>query len=278
MSFQSITRVLFPALILTLFVLIIKPLVVMISTGVLGFRKRTSFITGVSLGQLSEFSLIILFLGRQLHAIPDDVVTLGIIVALITFVTSTYMVVHTNKLYAFISAHLPLFERKHAHSSAIITDELASLKDHVVIIGASQMGQSIMQALLKSGEKIIVVDFNPDIAQIVRAENIPIVFGDIADPEIQEKARIEKAKLVISTVSDLEDNLLLIESMKHKKSAAQIVAVALENNDAKALYKAGADYVVLPELAGGRHLSKILLENKHLEIIEDYKKRDLAAL
>lgn len=278
MSFESIERVIIPAIVFSAFVLMVKPLIVMAATGFLGFRKRTSFITGVSLAQISEFSLIILFLGSQLRAISGDIVTLGILVALTTFVLSTYMIVHTNKLFAFVSVYVPILERKHPHGSIVLTDEFSSLTNHVIIIGASQMGQSILHAIQKSGESILVVEFNPDIAQKVRKQNIPIVFGDIADPEIQEKARIEKAKLIISTVSDLEDNLLLIESVKHKNKDAQIVVVALEDDDAKALYKAGADYVVLPELAGGRHLSKILLEDKHLELIEDYKKRDLAAL
>ncbi|MDP3940927.1 MAG: cation:proton antiporter [bacterium] len=278
MSFQSIERVIVPAILFSIFVLVIKPFIVMGVTGLLGFRKRTSFITGVSLGQLSEFSLIILFLGGQLQVISQDIVTLGILVALTSFVLSTYAVVHTNRLYGFVSTYVPLFERKHAHGTILETDEFASLKNHVVIIGASQMGRSIIHAMQRSGEQIVVVDFDPDIAKKAKDLAIPVVFGDIADPEIQEKAGVDQAKLIISTVSDLEDNLLLIGSVKHKNSDAQIVSVALENEDAKLLYKAGADYVVLPELAGGRHLAKILLENKHLEIIEDYKQKDLAAL
>ena len=54
--------------------------------------------------------------------------------------------------------------------------------------------------------------------------------------------------------------------------------MAYEAAHAKALYKAGADYVILPHLAGGRHLAKILLDKNHVKLIEDYKSRDLSDL
>ena len=56
----------------------------------------------------------------------------------------------------------------------------------------------------------------------------------------------------------------------------KIVVMAYEGTDAKQLYKKGADYVVLPHLAGGRHLAKILIDKKHLELIEEYKAKDLS--
>ena len=81
--------------------------------------------------------------------------------------------------------------------------------------------------------------------------------------------------MVISTIPDIEDNLYLIKGMNKLNKRAKVVVMAYEISEAKQLYKAGADYVVLPQLAGGRHLAKILIEKKHLELIEDYKAKDL---
>lgn len=49
--------------------------------------------------------------------------------------------------------------------------------------------------------------------------------------------------------------------------------MAMDSYDAKVLYKAGADYVVLPYLAGGRQIAKLLTED-NLEKIEKYKSSD----
>jgi Trk K+ transport system NAD-binding subunit len=122
----------------------------------------------------------------------------------------------------------------------------------VVVIGGDQMGQSIIHALDGQGEKVLVIDFNPEIITRLNKKDINLVFGDIADAEIQEKAGLQKAKLVISTVPDIEDNLLLIQALNHTNRRAKVVVMAYEVDEAKALYKAGADYVVLPTYCRGK--------------------------
>jgi Kef-type K+ transport system membrane component KefB len=279
MSFANVASVIVPALLLTLFVLFIKPFVIMFIVGLLGFRKRTSFLVGTSMAQVSEFSLIILFLGQQMNIIPERVITMMVLVAMMTFVGSTYFIQNGKKIYTRFSKKLSFLELRRGKSTTIESDdEYTTLTDHVVVIGAHQMGKSILRALENSGEEVLVVDFDPNVVDTLRSQGIKILFGDIADPDIQERLGVGRAKLVISTVPDMEDNLLLIESLKHVNKDALIVVMAVETLDAQTLYNAGADYVILPHLAGGRHLAKILLDKKHLELIDQYKKKDLSAL
>lgn len=277
MTFVNFGSVILPAIILSLFVLIGKPIIIMTILGSLGYKKRTGFFSGTLLGQVSEFSLIILFLGSTAGIIPSEVVTLMVLVSIITFVGSTYIIQNANKVYKKINQQLLIFEFKNTYNEQEGNDipKNKVLDKHVVVIGAHQMGQSVIRALEKSGEDVIAVDFNPDIVAKLREKKIPVLFGDISDTEIQEKVNLHVAKLVISTIPDLEDNLLLIESLNKLNKKAKIVVMAYEVANAKVLYKAGADYVVLPHLAGGRHLAKILIENKHLELIEDYKEHDM---
>lgn len=279
MKFSNISSLILPALIFSFFVIIFKPAIVMLINGVMGFRKRTSFFVGISLAQISEFSLIILFIGNQKGVIPIEVVTLLLIVAMITFVGSTYLIQGSNKIYRYFSHYLSILElRQGKHSDFVAENDLKLLENHVIIVGGHQMGQSVLHALKNTEERILVVDFDPDIVKRLQDKKHNVIFGDISDPEIQERVGFEKAKLVISTVPDLEDNLLLIEGLLHKNKKATIVVMAYEAEDAKSLYKAGADYVVLPHLAGGHHLAKILISDNHLEIIEKFKAKDMEYL
>ena len=280
MTFNNFSASIIPAIILSIFVIILKPMIIMLITGVLGFRKRTSFFVGTSLGQVSEFSLIILFLALSKGLIPESVVTIIILVSIVTFTTSTYAIQNTNRLYKLVGSWFSLIElRKNGNEhEGAITDEFTNFNKHVILIGGHQMGKSIMHALKQSKEQVLVVDFDPDIIKRLKNENTPALFGDIADPDIQERVGFDRAKMVISTVPDLEDNLLLIQGLTHLNKRAKIVVIAFESDDAKQLYKAGADYVVLPHLAGGHHLAKILLTDDDLEMIEKYKKKDLEYL
>jgi len=280
MAFTNVLAAIVPALLLSLFVITIKPAVVMLITGMQGFRKRTSFFVGITMAQISEFSLIILFLGQSKGIIPAEVVTICILVSMITFTVSTYLIQNTNKLYGFFGSRLSFLElRKTPNKHDDISSENFTEYDrHVILIGGHQMGLSVMHALKQSKEQVIVVDFDPDIIKHLKDKNTPAMFGDISDPDIQERVGFERAKMVISTVPDLEDNLLLIEGLSHANKRAKVVVIAFESEDAKKLYKAGADYVVLPHLAGGHHLAKILINDDELEMIEKYKKSDLTYL
>ncbi|MBI4097271.1 MAG: cation:proton antiporter [Candidatus Levybacteria bacterium] len=281
MHIANVGGVLLPAIALSLFVLFIKPFVVMGITGVLGYRKRTSFFVGISFAQISEFSLIIIFLGARIGAISNDLAAIVVLVSIITYAISAFMLQYNNTIYKKVHKLLWIFQTKHTKSERITENEeqLADLDDHTIIVGGDQMGQSILHSLEKKGQKIVLVDFDPDLVRRLKEKtDFPILFGDIADAEIQERVGVQKAKLIVSTVPDLEDNLLLIQGIRHENRKAKIIVMAYQSDDAKALYKAGADYVVLPYLTGGNHLAKLLIDKKHLKLIEEYKAKDLAFL
>ncbi len=263
MNFSSFSSIFVPSLLLSLFVLLGKPIIVASVMGIMGYRKRTSFFSGLALSQISEFSLIIIFLGSKIGHIPKDIVSLVTLVSIITFTVSTYFISSSNKLYRWLSSSLTIFEKKNSmvESHGSTDDELSNLKDHVVLVGAKRMGKSILDALHEEKEEVVVVDFDPDVVSDLKQKGILSIFGDIADLDIQNRVSLKKAKHVISTVSDLEDNILLIKSLGGKKSNTKIVVVAFDSDDAKELYEAGADYVVLPHIAGGAHLAKIIKEN-----------------
>lgn len=279
MVFENIGSIIFPILVLSIFVILFKPLIVMSVMGILGYRKRTSFLTAVSMGQISEFSLVIIFLGNKIGHISNEIVSLITAVGIISFVISAYLTTHASSLFKILSRPLGFFERKETQKENLgsLKEGLNGLKNHVILIGAGKMGESILNALQDLDKKIVVVDFDPDIVEILRKKDVISVFGDIADIDIQERVGLDKAKLVISTISDPDDNMFLIKELNRNNKSAKVIVMAQDGEDAKALYKAGADYVALPHLSGGRHVAKILKEDK-LDEIASFKSKDLLDL
>lgn len=271
MVLGSIQKIILPAIILSVFVLLFKPFIMAIIMGFLGYKKRTAFLTGINLGQISEFSLIIVVLGNKLGQIPSSVVAVVTLVGIITFTLSTYMISNSNDIYKKIHTYLFFFDM-HKGNEENMGEEL-DLAHHVVLIGGTRMGATILDALEHSDTPIVVVDFDPDVVKDLHKKNIPTIFGDIVDPDIQEKARIEKAKLVVSTLTDLEDNLLLIKAVRHANRKTKIVVVAYDIDEANILYDEGVDYVVLPHVAGGRQIARTL-KSDELEKLDEMKERD----
>ncbi len=88
---------LFLAVVLSLFVLVGNPLIVMAILGVMGYRKRTGFLAGLTVAQISEFSLMLAAFGRSLGHIDDQTVALVTLVGLITITLSTYLILYSHK-------------------------------------------------------------------------------------------------------------------------------------------------------------------------------------
>jgi len=276
---ENFSQIIIPALIFSLFILIGNPIIVMIIIGILGYKKRIGFLAGLTVAQISEFSLILVFLGNKLGHLSDEVVSLVTLVGIVTFTISSYMILNGNYLYKILSPYLGIFERKKLRGDNIITsDGFEDLENHVVIVGGEHMGQSIIEALESKGEKLVVIDFDPSLINHLKNQNLQYLFGDISDLDIQEKAKIRKAKLVVSTIPDLEDNSILLKELKTENRRAKVIMMAFDTHDARQLYKEGADYVILPHLAGGRQVAKILSEGdlEKLEILKEKDKRYLS--
>jgi Kef-type K+ transport system membrane component KefB len=275
MSFNEFTSIVVPAIILSIFVIFAKPFLTMVVMTAMGYRKRTAFLTGVSLSQISEFSLILIFIGYKIGVLDKSIVSMVTLVGLVSFFVSSYALINSKKLYRILGPKLSFLEKQNAKKDEIqqVEDSLENLSGHVVVVGGDQMGESIMEALQEIGMEVVVVDFDPRVLERLKDKNVHRLFGDIADLDIQERAKIDEARVVISTVPDLEDNILLLKELKHENRKAKIIVMALDFRDAKTLYREGADYVILPHLAGGRQIAKIISEN-HLDNIESLRQKD----
>lgn len=270
MSIGHIGQIVLPAIIFAIFALIIKPILVYFFVDLLGYRKRTAFLAGSGLGQLSEFSLIIILLAYNLHYIPANVVSLVTLTAILSFLGATYTVLYNNTLYKKLEKYFPTFG-KEKHMEKLVTSEF-DLSGHIVLIGGTRMGETILKTLGENTDNLIVVDFDPKVIEELRKEGIPALFGDIMDQEIQELVQLEKAKLVVSTMSDLENNIFLIKAA-HAKKRVKVIVMAYDIEEAKKLYEEGADYVVLPHIAGGRQIARTV-KTEEFDRLDELKEKD----
>jgi len=260
---SGVTDILFPALIFSLFVLIGNPMIVLVLMGLLGYRKRTSFLSGLTVAQISEFSLILLALGVSIGAIQQKIVSLGILVGIITIATSSYLILHGEKIFSRLSRPLSIFERKKLKEK--IDYFYHQKRYEIVLVGYHEMGHHIMKNLKAQKEKTLVIDFNPSIISYLSSKKVPCLYGDISDPDTIEKVKSFSPHLVISTTPTFEENINLIRELKSRKRT--IFVTTKEAADAADLYKAGADYVMVPHMLGGEKASILL---------EDFFRRDFA--
>ncbi len=237
----------------TLYALTIKPIIYLALLGMFGFRKHTMFQTALNLSQISEFSLVMLLVGFQAGLVSQSTLSVMAAVGVLSIVCSSILISQGKRLYTVLSPIVKFFERSgEAHTLEQRVEE--DLDEHIVVIGAHRVGEPVIKFLQKQRIPFIVVDFNPHTVETLRDQDIHVVFGDISDPEIVDSLKLEKAKLIISTIITMPDNEMLLEECHRRKIRAKIVVRATDAAHAKALKDLGADYVILPETVSSHFL------------------------
>ena len=121
---------------------------------------------------------------------------------------------------------------------------------------------SIIKAFAKMKKRFLVVDYNPDIVNSLRKQNLNVIYGDVDDSDYIEDLRLHKSSLVVSTIPDLETSKLILDILKRKNFEGIIILTTRSINNAFDLYNAGADYVILPHFLGGEYVSKLIIDAK----------------
>jgi Kef-type K+ transport system membrane component KefB len=276
---NGIQSLIWPIILLSLFVLICNPLIVIFLMSVMGFKSRPSFLTGISLAQISEFSLIMMATGYALGIFPQTLVSMIAIIALITFTISSYMITYDEKLYRLFKKLLKPFEALSIKGFDLEYLPEKELDYKIILCGCDRIGQAILESSKKLKKSILIIDFNPEQIKALMKEKLHCIYGDIGDIEIMSRLNFKKAEMVISTVPDFDDNVMLTMKVKSVNKKTKVIVTAEDVDDALELYHAGADYVILPHLLGGEHISILLQETaKNLGTLIKTKKHSVAKL
>ncbi|MDP3973810.1 MAG: cation:proton antiporter [Candidatus Daviesbacteria bacterium] len=253
----------------TLYAVFVKPVLFLLLLGSFGFRKHTIFQSAINLSQISEFSLIIILVGAEQGLVGEGALSVIASSALLSIIISSVFISQGRKIYKLIESFVGFFERGH---QAIIGEEAQhELKEHVVLIGSHQVGEFLIRFLQKEKTPFVILDFNPYQVEKLIAEKIPVIFGDMGDPEVLDVLNLEEAHLVISTVPDRENNELLIEDLRSRSLKIPIIVRSDSFKEAKLLYKLGANFVFLPDVVSGEFLVEML--KNHLSDRDYFEER-----
>jgi len=257
MVFSGMHDMLIPAIVLSLFILIGNPLIVVFIMGRFGYSKNTGFMAGLTVAQISEFSLILVALGVKVGHLSNEILSFVTIIGLITIAGSTYLVIYSEKIYPFISKYLSIFEKKKMKEKNIPS------KDYeYILFGENRIGFSIMKSFSKINKEYLVVDFNPERVKKLCSKGISCIYGDVSNVEFLEDLKAHKAKLIVSTIPEKDINLTILNLIHKKNKNAILIVTARHISEAFDLYKAGADYVILPHFLGGEYTARVIEKAK----------------
>jgi len=241
------------AVVFSLFVLIGNPLIVLAIMGAMGYRKRTGFLAGLTVAQISEFSLIFVAMGINLGHVADGALGLVTMVGLVTIAASTYMITYSHRLYAVCEPLLGIFERRGTPREPSEAGAHDDVRYDVVLFGLGRFGTAVGIRLKKRGIRVLGVDFSPLAVRRWRELGLEAAFGDATDPEFVAELPFRRTGWLVSTVptyptglSHEDARMTLIQSARAAGFVGRIAATSHSAGDTEALYASGADMVLEP--------------------------------
>ncbi len=230
----------------SLFVLVGNPIIVLVIMGIMGYRRRTGFKAGLTVAQISEFSLIVAALGLSIGHITDEILGLITLVGVVTIFASTYMILYSDPLYKLLSKPLRIFERENPYRESNIESGHAPLAIDAILIGLGNYGSGVADYMLQRRKTIIGVDFDPGALKKWRDRGVPVFYGDMSDPEIQDQLPLKRARWVVSTIRSAELNVSLAGFLKSLGYNGKIALTAQNEAEAGLFESHGADVVFRP--------------------------------
>ncbi len=219
----------------------------------LGYGERTSFLSSVSLAQISEFSFILVALGVRAGLVEQKILFITALVGVPTIAISACMILYNHPLYRVVRklGFLRIF------GAAQIDDEprmAPARRGHIIVVGMNTLGRTLAQLLSESGERVLAIDTDP-----AKLTGLPCetMLGNVDYLLVLEEAGLPHAKLLVDALRIEETNDLLAYRCRSFGVPCAINAVDLSQTDN--LLEMDVDYLMIPKVDG------VKLMNRELE-------------
>ncbi len=257
----AISGELWPAAILSVFVLIGNPLIVMAIMGVMGFRARTGLLAGLTVAQISEFSIVFVAMGATLGHVGGSALAVTTTVGIVTIAASTYMILYSEKLYEWLAPALGVFERRVPYREVrgpLAAHEEEALPPQVLVIGMGRYGRRLAEQLAHDGRRVLGVDFDPELVRSAARAIVPVRFGDAADPGLLDELPLDAAQWVVVTLPELDVALDFVAALRAHRYEGRIALAARTGEDARRLSRTRPDLLLRPFQDAADHAARRL--------------------
>jgi Kef-type K+ transport system membrane component KefB len=257
MQFDAARTMAWPAMILSLFVLIGNPFIFLWIIARMGYGERTAFLTSVTVAQISEFSFILAAMGFSSGLIGEEILSLIGIVGLVTIGVSAYMILHNHRLYAFLEKHrlLRLFGAASEGKEVLMRDQDEGANDHVIVVGMNSLGRALVEGLVERGVPTVAIDTDPE-----KLADLPCrtILGNAEYLSLLEEAGIHRARLLVSALQIENTNLLLAL----RASVFEIPAVihTFDQSLVEELERLGVAHILDSRTSGVERMTTVLKE------------------
>jgi len=253
--FDNMWSVIIPIILFSLFVLIWNPIIVIWLMMKLGYWSKDSFMTWLTVAQISEFSFIVVWLALTAGIIDDpNILSMVTIIWLITMTGSSYMFTFAPYIFEYVKPLLSKFEQSHV----VWGNEYSDTEYTVIVMWFWRLWKFISAKLKEHQIPFCIID--NDIKKVESAENewYNAMYADMQDTDTLSNVVSKKTKLLYSTVANHDIDLQLLTNIWDSYDNIKCIVVASYLDEAESLYHHNADYVIFPHMSWAKEGREVI--------------------
>ena len=261
---------LWQVILISLLIIVGKFIITLLLGAIIRRPAITFLVVAVGVSQIGEFSFILGQEGLRLNLLSQDQYSLLLAGSLISITVNPLMYRLMPRLESWLR-NIPFVWKQLDRQSIqpVALDE--GTEGHVAIVGFGRVGTHMVNVLERLNIPQLVIDSDAQRIQELTRRSIPALYGDAANSEILQFARLEKARLLVVTLPDDAACASIISAAHHIKPELSIISRVSAVEAVDYLHSLGAREVIQPELEGGLEMIRHLLLGLDYPLSEVYQ-------
>jgi CPA2 family monovalent cation:H+ antiporter-2 len=225
-----------PLILTVLIVMVGKSVAAFLIVRAVGRPNRTAITISASLAQIGEFSFILATLGDRLGLLPPAGRDLILAAAIISIMLNPLLFAMIDRFGA-------------GASSGKATEPAAApaQSGHTVLVGHGRVGKLVSGSLIEAGDRLVIVETQPDKIDLPAADGLRIETGNAAQAEVLKRAAIMDARLLIVAVPEAFEAGQIVQQARALNPKLRIIARANQDAGVDHLVRLGADLAIMCE-------------------------------
>ncbi len=223
-------------------------LVVLVKGGLAGLAcllvrvpMRISFVVGMRLAQVGEFSLILSAMALDQGLLDSHQYQLLLIVSILSMLFAPLLIQASSALSMRIFSKWKSVETDSDH------EQDSELKGHVIIVGYGLGGRTLAQVLLETRIPFMVLDLDGEQVKRALTEGMATHYGDCAQEETLSRAGLETARMIVFSIPDYAVTEKAVRLARKINTEVKIMVRTRLTAQVEELKTAGADEVIPEE-------------------------------
>lgn len=251
---------------LALFIALAKVVATLVGLFPFKLGSKTKLFASLGMIQFGEFSYVLAQTGQTVGAVSSEFNALILAASALTIVLTPGAFWLAPRADRWL-ARFPALRRWMAGQPQVWADD-ERMRDHVIVAGYGRVGQHVAESLRATGMPVVVIEDDLMVARSLRAQNLPVIFGDASNNHILSVAHPESALALIACLPDSGATRAIVANARRMRLDLPILARISRMEDAEPLRSMGVE-VVLPEHAGAQLLLAVSEEALGLPITSE---------